>query len=272
MNSLNQDKQISAKGLAYLVTVYLIWGSTYLAIRFAVREGSGIPPFALGAMRTLVAGSVLLAWGVFRKMRIRLTRSELVTLTLAGLLMWPGANGLVNWAEQRADSSYAALLLGALPIWTALIDSVWRRQRLSGRLLAFLAIGFAGIGLGFSYSWNGVTVKELTVLNTGRYAITTPEYDSVIEEIVEALDDGHEYYTQYWELFSIEVVSDGCCGGTNRLLANTYFNKNETALFGWGMTYLEAETAINATISLSTQLEVSTDGVDSLGVGVEVRW
>lgn len=147
MNSLSQGKQITAKGLAYLVMVYLIWGSTYLAIRFAVREGSGIAPFALGAVRTLIAGSALLAWGAFRKMRIRLTRSELVTLTLAGLLMWPGANGLVNWAEQRADSSYAALLLGALPIWTAVIDSLWRRQRPSWRLLAFLVVGFAGIGL-----------------------------------------------------------------------------------------------------------------------------
>ena len=147
MNSLNQEKQITAKGLAYLVTVYLIWGSTYMAIRLAVREGSGIPPFALGALRTLIAGSVILAWGAFRKMRVRLTRSEFITLRVAGLLMWPGANGLVNWAEQRADSSYAALLVGAIPIWTALIDSVWRRQRLSWRLLAFLVVGFAGIGL-----------------------------------------------------------------------------------------------------------------------------
>jgi len=98
-------------------------------------------------MRTLIAGSALLAWGIFRRMRVRLTRSELITLTLAGLLMWPGANGLVNWAEQRADSSYAALLVGAIPIWTALIDSLWRRQRLSWRLLAFLLVGFAGIGL-----------------------------------------------------------------------------------------------------------------------------
>jgi len=147
MDSLNQEKQITAKGLAYLVTVYLIWGSTYLAIRFAVREGSGIPPFALGAMRTLVAGSALLGWAAFRKMRIRLTRSELITLAVAGLLMWPGANGLVNWAEQRADSSYAALLVGAIPIWTALIDSLWRRQRISRRLLIFLAIGFAGVGV-----------------------------------------------------------------------------------------------------------------------------
>ncbi len=155
MNSLSQEKQVTAKGLAYLATVYLIWGSTYLAIRFAVREGSGIPPFALGAVRTLIAGSALLSWAMIRKVRTRLTRSELITLTLAGLLMWPGANGLVNWAEQRADSSYAALLVGALPIWTALIDSLWRRQRPSWQLLAFLVIGFAGIGL--------LTVPQLLV-------------------------------------------------------------------------------------------------------------
>ncbi|MEE8593363.1 MAG: EamA family transporter [Candidatus Bipolaricaulota bacterium] len=147
MNPQDHEKQVTAKGLAYLVTVYLIWGSTYLAIRFAVREGSGMPPFALGAMRMLIAGPVLLAWGALRKMRVRLTRSELITLTLAGLLMWPGANGLVSWAEQRADSSYAALLVGAVPIWTTLIDSLWRRQRPSWRLLAFLVVGFAGIGL-----------------------------------------------------------------------------------------------------------------------------
>ncbi len=136
---------------------------------------------------------------------------------------------------------------------------------------AYNSITGIGIyGLGFSYSWNGVTVKELTVLNTGRYAITTPEYGSVIEEIVEAIEGGHDYYAAYWELLSIEVVRDGCCGGTNRFLANTYFNRNETALFGWGMTCIEGEVAINSTITLSTQLEVSTNGADYLGVGIEV--
>ena len=138
---------------------------------------------------------------------------------------------------------------------------------------AYNSITGIGIyGLGFSYSWDGITIKELTVFDTGRYAITTPEYGSVLEEIVEAIEDGHEYYDLYWELFSIEVENDGCCGGTNRFLANTYFNKNETALFGWGMTHLEAEMAINSTISFSTKLEVSTAGADYLGFGVEVSW
>ena len=132
--------------------------------------------------------------------------------------------------------------------------------------------GIAIYGLGFSTSWNGITVKELTVFDTGRYAITTHEYGSVIEEIVEALENGHEVYADYWELLSIEVVRDGCCGGSNRFLANTYFNRDETALFGWGMTHIEGEVAINSTLSLSTQLEISTDGTDSFGFGVEVSW
>lgn len=137
---------LSATGLAHLSVVYVVWGSTYLAIRLAVRAGAGFPPFALGAMRVLIAGGLLIAWGAWRRMRIRLTRAELVTLAIAGLLMWPGANGLVNWAEQRADSSYAALLVGALPIWTVVIEMILNRKRPSWRLLVSLLVGFVGLG------------------------------------------------------------------------------------------------------------------------------
>ncbi|MFC2099605.1 EamA family transporter [Candidatus Bipolaricaulota bacterium] len=138
---------LSAKGLAHLSVVYVVWGSTYLAIRLAVREGAGFPPFALGAIRVLIAGGLLVAWGAWRRMRLRLTRAEFITLAIAGLLMWPSANGLVNWAEQRADSSYAALLVGALPIWAALIEAILDRKRPSWRLLVSLLVGFVGLGL-----------------------------------------------------------------------------------------------------------------------------
>lgn len=106
----------SATGFAHLLIVYVVWGSTYLATRLAVREGSGFPPFTLGALRVFAAGGVLLVWAGLPRQRIALTRGEWLTLMATGLVMWPGANGLVNWAEQRADSSYAALLLGSLPI------------------------------------------------------------------------------------------------------------------------------------------------------------
>ena len=80
-------------------------------------------------------------------MRVRLTRAEWITLAISGLLMWPGANGLVNWAEQRVDSSYAALLVGSLPIWTAVIEAILDRRQPSWRLVVSLLVGFAGLGL-----------------------------------------------------------------------------------------------------------------------------
>ena len=166
-------------------------------------------------------------------------------------------------ADALCIDVYAEVLTNA-PISTSTTNTIFDTYN------SITGIGI--YGLGFSYSWNGVTVKELTVLNTARYAITTHEYGSVIEEIVEAIENGHDYCVNYWELLSIEVVGDGCCGGTNRFLANTYFNRDESALFGWGTTYIEGEVAINSTISLSTQLEVSTDGADYLGIGVEVSW
>ena len=134
--------------------------------------------------------------------------------------------------------------------------------------------GISLYGLGFTSSWDGVTIKGLTVLDTGHYAITTPEYGSVIEEIVEALEDGHEFYPDYWELFSIEVVGDGCCGGSYTFLANTYFDKNETNLFGWGMTHIEVTIPINTVIFLTGEIEVDDDtpGLDHFGFGFEVGW
>jgi len=147
VNPPSNRPPLPARGFANLAVVYVVWGSTYLAIRLAVREGAGFPPFALGAIRVLIAGGFLLGWAALRGMRVRLTRSEWITLAISGLLMWPGANGLVNWAEQRADSSYAALLVGSLPIWTAVIEAILDRRRPAWRLALSLLAGFAGLGL-----------------------------------------------------------------------------------------------------------------------------
>jgi len=135
--------------------------------------------------------------------------------------------------------------------------------------------GISLYGLGFTSSWDGVTIKGLTVLDTGHYAITTPEYGSVIEEIVEALEDGHEFYPEYWELISIEVIGDGCCGGSYTFLANTYFDKNATTLFGWGMTHIEGRFPISSKLFLTTEVKVDDDtpyGLDHFGFGFEVGW
>jgi drug/metabolite transporter (DMT)-like permease len=134
-------------GLIHLFVVYVVWGSTYLAIRLAVREGSGMGPFLLGATRTLAAGTILLGWNMLRRNRLRPTRGEAFVLATSGLLLWLGGNGLVNWAEQHADSGYAALLIGTTPLWLAVVESLLDRRAPTFRLTAALLVGFAGLGL-----------------------------------------------------------------------------------------------------------------------------
>ncbi len=135
------------EGLFHLGVVSIIWGSTYLAIRVAVRPEGGFPPFALGTLRMVLAGGILLGWAAWRRARLGLTRRDAVTLAAAGLLMFPLANGLVNWAETRAASGYAALLIGALPIWTAVLEALLDRRRPSLRFMLALAVGFGGLVL-----------------------------------------------------------------------------------------------------------------------------
>lgn len=144
---MGEEKKVTSAGLMHLSIVYVVWGSTYLAIRVAVREGAGFTPFTMGFMRVIVAGIVLLLWAALRKQRVRPTRRELWILAGSGLLMWPIANGLLTWAETRADSGLAALLLGSLPIWMVLIESIIDRKRPGGALSLALLTGFAGIGL-----------------------------------------------------------------------------------------------------------------------------
>lgn len=127
--------------------IYIVWGSTYLAIRYAVREGSGFPPFTMSGLRVLGAGAILILWGALTRKRLRLNRSEFGVLAASGLLLWAGGNGLVVWSEQRADSGYAALLVGTMPIWASLIEALIDRRPPSRLLIASLLVGFAGVGV-----------------------------------------------------------------------------------------------------------------------------
>src|SRR5512146_622864 len=102
-----------------MLSVYIVWGSTYLAIRFAVET---IPPFLMAGVRFLVAGGILYA---FRRLRgdsaptLRQWRSA----AIIGLFMLLGGNGLLSWAEQKVPSGVASLLIGTTPLWMVLIDA-----------------------------------------------------------------------------------------------------------------------------------------------------
>ncbi len=144
---VHRTQSVPVIGLAYLVVVYLVWGSTYLAIRIAVGGETGFPPFMMSGGRVLVAGLILLLWSVARGQRVRLSRDEMAVLAASGLLLWVGGNGLVVWAEQRADSGYAALLVSSTPIWVAIMESALDRRPPTLLLATSLLVGLGGVGL-----------------------------------------------------------------------------------------------------------------------------
>ncbi|HEU4364503.1 MAG TPA: EamA family transporter [Candidatus Krumholzibacteria bacterium] len=135
------------RGLVHLLIVYIVWGSTYLGIRVAVRDGAGFPPFVMAGTRILVAGSILLLWAALAREKLRPTRGDLIVFASSGLLLWLGGNGLVSWAEKRAESGYAALLVGSAPLWTTVVESVVDRRVPTLRLVVALLIGLAGVGV-----------------------------------------------------------------------------------------------------------------------------
>ena len=135
------------KGLLNLVVVYLVWGSTYLFIRVAVREGSGFPPFAMAGSRILCASVILFALGWVLKHRLSVSRDELRLLAVSGVVLWLGGNGMVTWAEHHADSGYAALILGTTPIWAIILEAILDKEFPSPLLILSLLIGFTGLGV-----------------------------------------------------------------------------------------------------------------------------
>ena len=138
---------ISTKGLLNLILVYLVWGSTYLFIRLTVQEGSGFPPFAMAASRTLCASAILFGLAIGFGHRLRPTGPELWVLIVSGLLLWFGGNGLVVWAEHQADSGYAALLMGTTPMWSVIMESILERKLPSFLLVISLLVGFSGLAV-----------------------------------------------------------------------------------------------------------------------------
>jgi drug/metabolite transporter (DMT)-like permease len=136
---------LSMTGLWHLLVVYIVWSTTYLAIRVAVAEGGGFPPFSMGASRTFVAGFLLLGLAGLRRNSLRITRQEFSGLVITGTLLWVGGNGLVMWAEQYAGSGFTALVIASTPLWVTFINAIWFKTKPSLLLIGSLMIGFLGL-------------------------------------------------------------------------------------------------------------------------------
>jgi drug/metabolite transporter (DMT)-like permease len=128
--------------LAFLA-IYVIWGSTYLAIRYAVET---IPPLYAAGFRHLFAGAILLGWALAKG--IRPTWAQMRASAVIGLLFFLGGHGSLHWAERFVPSGLAALLIAVEPIFVFLLSSAAARTwKLNGMLVTGILMGLIGVGI-----------------------------------------------------------------------------------------------------------------------------
>jgi drug/metabolite transporter (DMT)-like permease len=117
---VTEQRASRAQIIAAFASIYVIWGSTYLAIRYAIET---IPPFLMGGARFLVSGALLYIWARYRGAP-RPTRLHWRNAIIAGAFLLLGGNGAVIWAEQFVPSGLTALLVSILPFWLVIIEWV----------------------------------------------------------------------------------------------------------------------------------------------------
>jgi drug/metabolite transporter (DMT)-like permease len=125
-----------------LATIYLVWGSTYLAIRVTDRT---MPPLLMSSARFLIAGAALYSFA--SRGRARPTLREWRAAAIVGAALLVVGNGGVAWVETRLESGLAALIVAIIPLWFALMDRAFFGRRLSAPAIVGLIVGFAGVAL-----------------------------------------------------------------------------------------------------------------------------
>ena len=131
-----------------LVTIYLVWGSTFIALAITVRD---LPPLLSMAIRHLFAGALLLAWALPRGDREgdRIGGPQILAGFVFGGLLFLLGHGSLAWAQQTVPAGVAALLVGSIPIWMALLDRVVFGKRLRSSAYVGFVLGFVGLAFLF---------------------------------------------------------------------------------------------------------------------------
>ena len=128
--------------LAYIL-VSFFWGSTYLAIKIGVED---MPPMFFAGVRFLIAGLIMIVFSYIRGYAFPAGKSEFSRLSLVGLFMLLGGNGLVVFAEQWVDSGVASLIMATIPIFAGVLEHFFiRTTRLTFKALSGLLLGFFGV-------------------------------------------------------------------------------------------------------------------------------
>ena len=141
-NPSNEKRADSIKVALAFIAIYLVWGSTYLAIRYAVET---IPPLVTAGIRHTVAGSVLLAWACARGYRPR--REHWISGMVVGALFFLIGHGSLHWAEQHVASGLAALLIATEPMFILVLAWMSGQQKISQLSTLGLAVGVVGVAI-----------------------------------------------------------------------------------------------------------------------------
>jgi drug/metabolite transporter (DMT)-like permease len=152
--------------LAAFGAIYLFWGGTFLAIRYAVAE---VPPLLTIATRCVGGALLLGAWLWWRGGGERSTRNQWLTSGVAGGFLFVGCHGVLAWAEQRVSSGQAALFLTSIPLWLVLLTSVRERRAPSHTVIAGLLLGILGVALlaRGNGAWSGTLLDRLALIGSG---------------------------------------------------------------------------------------------------------
>jgi drug/metabolite transporter (DMT)-like permease len=189
------SRQVGPAVLGALLVVYLVWGSTYLAIKYTV---AGLPPFLAMGCRFLLAGCLLLVVLLAARGRaaLRATPAQLLTAVACGLLLLVGGNGLVAVAEQYVNSGLAALLIAATPLWVVVLRTLFG-DRPAAATVGGLVLGIVGVAVLLRPGFGGahgigplllVCLSSLlwsvgTVLSTRRPLPADPFASTVVEMV-----------------------------------------------------------------------------------------
>ena len=254
MSTESDGHRVPPRGLvtAAFAAIYLVWGSTYLAIRFAVET---IPPFLLGGMRFILAGAALYLWLRLRGAAVP-SFSHWRNAAIVGALLLGIGNGCINWAEQRITSSLTALLVAVTPLWVALFDW-WRTRGVRPQWQAMfgIAVGFIGVALlvggpnvfqGKAIDPTGVAAVAIASIawSCGSiYAKYTPKPES-------ALMAG-----------AMQMLAGGGCLTALSLVRGepaSFIGSNVSALSAWAFLYLTLIGSLVGFTAFSWLLQVST--------------
>ncbi|MEO6317039.1 MAG: EamA family transporter [Chitinophagaceae bacterium] len=170
-NTNNKTNAPQTLVIAAFASLYIIWGSTYLAILIALKD---IPPFLLAAIRFIIAGVMLYTWCRIKGQRTPPLKS-LGTIGLSGVLILFFGTGSLVWVEQYIASGVAAIIIATTPLWFVLLDKrQWKFHFNNKYILAGLLIGFVGVltlfaGNNLSFTGNRMVSISFIVMLLGSF-------------------------------------------------------------------------------------------------------